>query len=189
MVVVLIKNVPKPNDPLLHEDLGVVIAEFLEQRVHLLAREAVVLQRAREEEHEVLDAEHEAGLRAVGRVRLQRRHDARRRLRPQLVEVAARHEPVARVEDVVLAHEEPDDAVEVGPVALGGLVHVGGRLQGQAGLLPPLLPVVLLEGLALAQHRVDVEAPVHGTEVDQVLGREVLLRVVRRLRLALIVHL
>ena len=53
----------------------------------------------------------------------------------------------------------------------------------------PYVPVVFLEGISLPQHRVDVEASVHGAEIDEVLRREVLLGVVRRLGLALVVDL
>ena len=54
--------------------------------------------------------------------------------------------------------------------------------------MPPLLAIVLLEGVSLAQHGVDVEAFIDGAEVDQVLRGEVFLGVVGALSLPLVVN-
>ena len=134
MIIVRLEDVSEADDPLLHEDLVVVVPQLLQQDVHLVGAEAVALQGVREEQHQVLDLQHETRVGAVRRVGLEGRHDLERGLGPDLVQVASGHEAVARVQDVVLAHEEADDAVEEGAVALDGLVHVGRRLERERGL-------------------------------------------------------
>ncbi len=78
--------------------------------------------------------------------------------------------------------------MEVCTVALGRLVHVGGRLKREHGLLSPLLSVVFLERVALPEDGVDMETSIDRAKVDQVLGGQILLRVVRALRLTFVIH-
>ena len=79
--------------------------------------------------------------------------------------------------------------VEVGPVSLYRLVHCRRRLESKAGLLSPLLTIILLESVSLTKNRIDVQALVNWAEVNQVLGRKVLFRIEGALRLALVVNL
>ena len=65
MVVVCLEDVSEPGDPLLHEDLVVVVPQLLQKDVHLFGGESVALQRVREQQHQVLDLQHEPGVRAV----------------------------------------------------------------------------------------------------------------------------
>ena len=60
---------------------------------------------------------------------LKSRHDPRRGHSPNFVQMTSSDESVAGPHDVVLADEEADNSVEVRPVPVGRLVHVGWRLQ------------------------------------------------------------
>jgi hypothetical protein len=46
------------------------------------------------------------------------------------------------------------------------LLRVVKKSSDQVRLLPALLPVILFKLVSLAEHGVDVQAPVHWTEVD-----------------------
>ena len=72
MIIVRLEDVPEPGDPLLHQDLVVVVAQLLQQGVHLVGGESVALQRVGEQQHQVLDLQHKAGVGAVRRVSLKK---------------------------------------------------------------------------------------------------------------------
>ena len=72
MIIVGLEDVPESGDPLLHQDLVVVVAQLLQQGVHLVGGESVALQRVGEQQHQVLDLQHKAGVGAVRRVSLKK---------------------------------------------------------------------------------------------------------------------
>ena len=73
MIIVGLEDVPEPGDPLLHQDLVVVVPQLLQQGVHLVGGESVALQRVGEQQHQVLDLQHKAGVGAVRRVSLKKK--------------------------------------------------------------------------------------------------------------------
>lgn len=72
MVIVRIEDVSEPPHPALHKNFIVVIAELLQQCVQFVHGETVVHESVGEQQHQVLDLEHETGVSTVSGVSLER---------------------------------------------------------------------------------------------------------------------
>ena len=97
----------------------------MEESVKLINRESIPQKGIGEQEHQILDPEHEASVCAVGSVVLQGGKYFTRGKRPHLVQVASSNEAVTSIQNMILAHKKADNSMEKDPVAINWFMHVG----------------------------------------------------------------